>query len=319
MRQDSIMEQIFEQIDRKLHNTYKTRSRNLKIRTYKVVPLSDRRGIIEWVLNTITLYEYLLQAHPRYRPQDLKPSACRKAIEQAQGKTRAERIKTFESVCAKFKPVFSWFFVETYRNPSVWYSNRLAYTRSVASSSMIGYILGLGDRHSQNLLIDKTTGQIVHIDLGLSFEQGKVLPIPETVPFRLTRDMVDAMGITGTEGVFRRCCELTLEVLRSQSPDILSILDVLKYDPLYSWTMSPVKLQKIQGSDPSTFPNSAERGKSTDLTSDTHLSEAERAILIVERKLSENLSVESAVSELIQEATSVNNLALLYCGWSAFY
>lgn len=39
---------------------------------------------------------------------------------------------------------------------------------------------------------------------GVAFEQGKVLPTPETVPFRLTRDIVDGMGITGVEGVFRR-------------------------------------------------------------------------------------------------------------------
>lgn len=40
--------------------------------------------------------------------------------------------------------------------------------------------------------------------LGVAFEQGKILPTPETVPFRLTRDIVDGMGITGVEGVFRR-------------------------------------------------------------------------------------------------------------------
>lgn len=39
---------------------------------------------------------------------------------------------------------------------------------------------------------------------GVAFEQGKTLPTPETVPFRLSRDIVDGMGITGVEGVFRR-------------------------------------------------------------------------------------------------------------------
>ena len=38
----------------------------------------------------------------------------------------------------------------------------------------------------------------------MAFEQGKILPTPETVPFRLSRDIVDGMGITGVEGVFRR-------------------------------------------------------------------------------------------------------------------
>ena len=59
--------------------------------------------------------------------------------------------------------------------------------------------------------------------------------MPEVVPFRLTRDIVDGMGITKTEGVFRRCCEFTLEVLRNEAYSITTILDVLRYDPLYSW------------------------------------------------------------------------------------
>ena len=37
-------------------------------------------------------------------------------------------------------------------------------------------------------------GEVVHIDLGIVFDQGKLLSIPELLPFRLTRDMVDGMG-----------------------------------------------------------------------------------------------------------------------------
>ncbi len=32
------------------------------------------------------------------------------------------------------------------------------------------------------------------------------------VPFRLTQNMIDGFGVSGHEGVFRRCCEITLEV-----------------------------------------------------------------------------------------------------------
>lgn len=64
--------------------------------------------------------------------------------------------------------------------------------------------LNVTSRHAQNILILNESAEIVHIDLGVAFEQGKMLKTPETVPFRLTRDIVDAMGITGVEGVFRR-------------------------------------------------------------------------------------------------------------------
>lgn len=38
----------------------------------------------------------------------------------------------------------------------------------------VGYILGLGDRHVQNILIDTNTAELVHIDLGRSNEIEKI-------------------------------------------------------------------------------------------------------------------------------------------------
>ena len=65
--------------------------------------------------------------------------------------------------------------------------------------------------------------------------QGKLLPVPELVPFRLTEDMVDGLGTSGTQGVFQRCAEETLRVLRADREVVLTILEVFKYDPLHSW------------------------------------------------------------------------------------
>lgn len=31
---------------------------------------------------------------------------------------------------------------------------------------IVGYIMGLGDRHVQNILIDKQSAELIHIDLG---------------------------------------------------------------------------------------------------------------------------------------------------------
>ncbi len=36
--------------------------------------------------------------------------------------------------------------------------------------SMVGYILGLGDRHPSNIMIKKKSGKVVHIDFGDCFE-----------------------------------------------------------------------------------------------------------------------------------------------------
>ena len=85
-----------------------------------------------------------------------------------------------------------------------WYDALLHLRHRSFCCASVGYILGLGDRHVQNILIDTRSAEMVHIDLGVAFEQGKILPTPETVPFRLTRDIVDGMGVCGVEGVYRR-------------------------------------------------------------------------------------------------------------------
>lgn len=62
--------------------------------------------------------------------------------------------------------------------------------------------------------------------IGVAFEQGKTLPTPETVPFRLTRDVIDGMGMAGVEGVFRRCCEKTMSLLRAHQEELRTIVEV---------------------------------------------------------------------------------------------
>ncbi|EED22945.1 phosphotidylinositol kinase Tel1, putative [Talaromyces stipitatus ATCC 10500] len=321
LRQDAIMEQVFEQVSNVLRDHRSTRQRNLHIRTYKVLPLTANAGIIEFVQNTIPLHDYLMPAHQKYFPKDMKPSACRKHISDVQTRTLEQRVRTYRQVIEHFHPVMRFFFMEKFNNPDDWFSKRLAYTRSTAAISILGHVLGLGDRHGHNILLDEKTGEVVHIDLGVAFEQGRVLPVPEVVPFRLTRDLVDGMGITKTEGVFRRCCEFTLEALRRESYSIMTILDVLRYDPLYMWTVSPLRMRRMQdaqdagGEEPpsSVLTKGVERTKSKN-KDPKEPSEADRALTVVAKKLSKTLSVTATVNELIQQATDERNLAVLYCG-----
>jgi hypothetical protein len=66
------------------------------------------------------------------------------------------------------------------------------------------------------------------------------------VPFRLTRDIVDGMGVCGVHGVFRRCCEETLAVMRANKESLLTIVEVFIHDPLYKWALSPLKALQRQ-------------------------------------------------------------------------
>ncbi|KAJ7388535.1 hypothetical protein OS493_037052 [Desmophyllum pertusum] len=100
---------------------------------------------------------------------------------------------------------------------------------------MVGHILGLGDRHGENILFDAACGDCVHVDFNCLFKKGETFECPERVPFRLTHNLVNAMGPLGCEGVFRRSCEVTLRQLRNQCDSLLTVLQTFIYDPLVEW------------------------------------------------------------------------------------
>jgi len=80
-------------------------------------------------------------------------------------------LQQFLDIRKGFKPVMRHYFSEKGRSPVVWFAMRLKYTRSVATTSIVGHILGLGDRHTSNILLDNRSGEVVHIDLGIAFDQ----------------------------------------------------------------------------------------------------------------------------------------------------
>ncbi|KAL6259418.1 hypothetical protein P5V15_009339 [Pogonomyrmex californicus] len=84
-------------------------------------------------------------------------------------------------------------------NAGSWWQATKNYSYSVAVMSIIGYIIGLGDRHLDNVLVDLNTGEVVHIDYNVCFEKGKTLRVPEKVPFRMTPNIKTALGVTGVE------------------------------------------------------------------------------------------------------------------------
>lgn len=55
----------------------------------------------------------------------------------------------------------------------------------------------------------------------LCVHKGETFDVPEVVPFRLTQNMVHAMGPMGTEGLFRQACEVTLRLMRDQSEPLM--------------------------------------------------------------------------------------------------
>jgi len=83
--------------------------------------------------------------------------------------------QAFDLICDHYSPVFRFFFLERFGySTEAWHAAKMRYTRSVAVNSIVGHVLGIGDRHVSNILVHKVTGEVVHIDFGIVFEQGKV-------------------------------------------------------------------------------------------------------------------------------------------------
>lgn len=63
LRQDAVMEQVFEMTNRILSRDRKTKARSLRFRTYAVIPLPNRSGVMEFVGDSQAIGEYLKPAH----------------------------------------------------------------------------------------------------------------------------------------------------------------------------------------------------------------------------------------------------------------
>jgi phosphatidylinositol 3-kinase len=95
--------------------------------------------------------------------------------------------------------------------------------RSCAGYSVITYLLGVGDRHLDNLLISED-GILFHIDFGMFLgHDSKIRP----APMKLSSEMVELMG--GTDGKYFEdfivfCCEAYAIIRRNGSSLILTLL-----------------------------------------------------------------------------------------------
>lgn len=144
------------------------------------------------------------------------------------------------------KPVLGNWFQDHFYTPEIWYEAKTNFIKSTAIWSMIGYVIGLGDRHGDNILIHSHTGEVTHVDFDCIFEKGAKLRVPEIVPFRLTANIVDAFGIFQEKGVFQANCEVVMRVLRNNAQNISSFLNQFVNDPLIE-AQNNVKVDPKEG------------------------------------------------------------------------
>lgn len=308
LRKDARMMEFTAMINRLLSKYPESRRRKLYIRTFAVIPLTEDCGMVEWVPHTRGLRHILQDIYikcGKFDRQKTNPQ-IKRIYDQCHGKMPEDEMLK-NKILPLFPPVFHKWFLTTFSEPAAWFRARVAYAHTTAVWSMVGHIVGLGDRHGENILFDSTTGDCVHVDFSCLFDKGLQLEKPELVPFRLTQNMIDGLGITGYEGIFLRVCEITLSVLRTHRETLMSVLETFIHDPLVEWTKSH-KSSGVEVQNP----------------------HAQRAINNIEARLqgvvvgvgaapSLPLAVEGQARRLIAEAVSHKNLGKMYIWWMPWF
>lgn len=253
LRQDERVMQLFGLVNNLLAEDHDTSRYHLSVIRYAAVPLSPNSGLIGWVPNTDTLHDVIKE----YRQAQGMALRCEQVL---MGKLydKYDQLNLIQKVEVFFRSLeasdgldISKSLWSSSPNSEVWLDRRTNYTRSIALMSMVGYILGLGDRHPSNLMIERHTGKVLHIDFGDCFEVAMVRDkYPETVPFRLTRMLVNAMEVSGIEGNYRSTCESVMRVLRDSRESLMAVLEAFVYDPLINWRLLAKKqasLDQVEG------------------------------------------------------------------------
>ena len=286
----------------------------VSLRRYAVTALTDDCAIIEWVSNVLPLRRICEDVYGIHG-LGLRTSAIKALKEKADKGQMTPLVMLRDHVQPRFPPMLHIWFQTQFPDASEWYRARGRYIRSCAAWSMVGHIVGLGDRHGENLLMDTVSGDMLHVDFACMFDKGETLEVPERVRFRLTPNIVSALGVTGTAGPFQKSCEFVLGVQQRQKDLILAHLDTFIHDPLVEWIGKAGKATAAAAA-AGVPPSSAT------FTPRGLISRASRRLngavdLYGESRepSSMSLSVEGQVQRLVQHAASLEQRALMYVWW----
>ena len=316
LKQDERVMQLFSLVNTVISDSVSSRRRSgvfpttpgietledVQLKRFAVIPLSQNAGLIEWVEDCDTLHAIIKTRREKVGiPLSLEHNLMRHA-----GSTQYEdlpllnRVEVFEKTLSQTSGdelrQSMWL---SSGGTDTWLRRRSMFTRSLAVTSIVGHILGLGDRHPSNLMIEQHSGQVIHIDFGDCFDVAAMRErYPEKIPFRLTRQLVNALEVAGVDGTFRITAERMMDLARKNSDSIMAMLEAFIYDPLITWRLLP------NGND-----------------DDTSLSN--RAKHVVERVQSKLANsdhpVPALIEKLIRDATAPENLCQCYVGWCPFW
>ncbi|KAH3742753.1 atypical PIKK PI3K protein kinase [Pelomyxa schiedti] len=115
------------------------------------------------------------------------------------------------------------------------------FVKSCAGYSVITHILGIGDRHLENLMLTRE-GNLFHIDFGYILgNEPPFKPLPP--PMKLCKEMVNGMGGMGSThfGQFRQYCVESYNILRKSANLIISLFSLMTNANIHDIALDPEK------------------------------------------------------------------------------
>ena len=361
IRQDERVMQLFGLVNTLLNNDSESFKRHLNIQQFPVIPLSQNSGLLGWVPNSDTFHNLIKDYRESRRILlNIEHRIMLQMAPDYDNLTLMQKVEVFSYAMDNTtgKDLYRVLWLKSKSSES-WLERRTNYTRSLAVMSMVGYILGLGDRHPSNLMLDRVTGKVIHIDFGDCFEVAMHREkYPERVPFRLTRMLTFAMEVSNIDGSYKLSCEAVMRVIRDNKESLMAVLEAFIHDPLLNWRLgsreSPpepsfpserrqsiigeLDAGQIQHNRPNMGSYRARRVSGAldagtldpnDANNENREVQNARAVQVLARvnqkltgrdfKPKEELNVEQQVGKLIAQATSVENLCQHYIGWCSFW
>lgn len=192
-----------------------------------IFKLGDDLRQDQLVIQIITLMDQLLQKENL----DLKLSPYKiLATSTAAGASQFVQSQSLSAIVGKFRTNPALAFLR-HHNPDdrqelgVRQETLDTYVRSVAGYCVITYILGVGDRHLDNLLL-APDGHFFHADFGYILGRD---PKPFAPAMKISKEMVDCMGGPQSKYYkqFKQYCFLAYTALRKSSNLILNLFSLM--------------------------------------------------------------------------------------------
>ncbi|XP_051006522.1 DNA-dependent protein kinase catalytic subunit [Acomys russatus] len=269
LRQDQRIEQLFEVMNAILSQDAACSQRNMQLRTYRVVPMTSRLGLIEWIENTMTLRDLLLSnmsqeekvaynSNPKAPIHEYKDWLRKVSGESGAGAymlmyKRANHTETVVAFRRRENNVpadlLKRAFVKMSTSPEAFLALRSHFASSHALLCISHWLLGIGDRHLSNFMVAMETGSVIGIDFGHAFGSAtQFLPVPELMPFRLTRQFVSLMLPMKETGLVCTVMVHALRAFRSCADLLTDTMEVFVKDPSFDWKGFEQKMLKKGGS-----------------------------------------------------------------------